>query len=50
LYRWVQDTKQDTFSRQIVGWAMSAYRDEALAIDALCIALQRRDILLDQPH
>ena len=32
----------DTFSRRIVGWAMSAYRDEALVTDALRMALVRR--------
>lgn len=32
----------DTFSRRIVGWGMSAYRDEALVTDALRMALTRR--------
>ena len=32
----------DTFSRMIVGWAMSAYRDEALVTMALQMALARR--------
>jgi putative transposase len=34
----------DTYSRFIVGWAMSLYRDEALVTDALCMALLQRDI------
>lgn len=34
----------DTYSRFIVGWAMSIYRDEALVTDALCMALLQRDI------
>ncbi|MBZ0283396.1 MAG: IS3 family transposase [Anaerolineae bacterium] len=34
----------DTYSRLIVGWAMSCYRDEALVTDALCMALTQRDI------
>jgi putative transposase len=34
----------DTYSRLIVGWAMSLYRDEALVTDALCMALRQRDI------
>jgi putative transposase len=34
----------DTYSRFIVGWAMSVYRDEALVTDALCMALVQRDI------
>lgn len=34
----------DTYSRFIVGWAMSVYRDEALVTDALCMALLQRDI------
>ena len=34
----------DTYSRWVVGWAMSVYRDEALVTDALCMALVRRDI------
>jgi len=33
----------DTYSRLIVGWAMSLYRDEALVTDALCMALVQRD-------
>jgi transposase InsO family protein len=32
----------DTYSRLIVGWAMSIYRDEALVTDALHMALARR--------
>lgn len=32
----------DTFSRRIVGWGMSAYRDETLVTDALRMALARR--------
>jgi|APDOM4702015118_1054815.scaffolds.fasta_scaffold127430_1 transposase InsO family protein len=34
----------DTYSRFIVGWAMSAYRDEDLVTDALRLALARRDL------
>ena len=34
----------DTYSRLIVGWAMSVYRDEALVTDALRMALARRDL------
>jgi putative transposase len=34
----------DTYSRFIVGWAMSLARDEALVMDALCMALGQRDI------
>jgi transposase InsO family protein len=34
----------DTYSRFIVGWAMSVYRDEALVTDALHMALVRRDV------
>lgn len=34
----------DTYSRRIVGWAMSAYRDEALVTQALGMALARREI------
>jgi putative transposase len=34
----------DTYSRLIVGWAMSAYRDEALVTEALGMALARRTI------
>jgi len=37
----------DTYSRFIVGWAMSSYRDEALVSDALCMALARRDFTHD---
>ncbi len=37
----------DTFSRMIVGWAMSPYRDEALVEAALCMALDRRQIIVD---
>jgi putative transposase len=37
----------DVFSRMIVGWAMSAYRDEQLVEDALRMALKRRHILPD---
>jgi putative transposase len=33
----------DTYSRLIVGWAMSRYRDEALVTAALRMALQGRD-------
>ena len=36
----------DTYSRRIVGWAMSIYRDEALVTDALSMALARCDIPL----
>ena len=36
----------DTYSRRIVGWAMSIYRDEALVTDALSMALAGRDIPL----
>ena len=36
----------DTYSRRIVGWAMSIYRDEALVTEALDMALARRDIPL----
>ena len=36
----------DTYSRRIIGWAMSLYRDEALVTDALSMALARRDISL----
>lgn len=39
----------DVFSRFIIGWAMSAHRDEALVTAALCMALQRRDLHPDQP-
>jgi len=34
----------DTYSRLIVGWAMSDYRDEALVTAALRMALARRDL------
>jgi transposase InsO family protein len=34
----------DTYSRFIVGWAMSRYRDEALVTAALRMALVRRDL------
>jgi transposase InsO family protein len=34
----------DTYSRLIVGWAMSVYRDEALVEAALRMALARRDL------
>lgn len=34
----------DTYSRMIVGWAMSVYRDEALVTDALQMALAQRDL------
>ena len=34
----------DTYSRMIVGWAMSAYRDEALVTAALSMALDQRDL------
>ena len=34
----------DTYSRFIVGWAMSVYRDEALLTDALRMALARREL------
>ena len=34
----------DTYSRLIVGWAMSVYRDEALVTDALRMALARREL------
>jgi transposase InsO family protein len=37
----------DTYSRFIVGWAMSVYRDEALVINALQMALARRDLPAD---
>jgi putative transposase len=35
----------DCFSRMIVGWAMSAHRDEPLVEDALRMALQRRQMM-----
>ena len=34
----------DTYSRFIVGWAMSVHRDEALVTEALRMALARRDL------
>gem|GEM_PF-5413540 len=34
----------DTYSRFIVGWPMSQYRDEALVTAALHMALARRDL------
>lgn len=34
----------DTYSRFIVGWAMSCYRDEALVTDALHMALAQRGL------
>jgi putative transposase len=34
----------DTYSRFIVGWAMSAYRDETLVTTALRMALARREL------
>ncbi len=34
----------DTYSRLIVGWAMSIYRDEALVEAALRMALARREL------
>jgi len=34
----------DTYSRMIIGWAMSVYRDEALVTDALRMAVARRDL------
>lgn len=34
----------DTYSRFIVGWAMSVYRDEALVTDALRMALARQEL------
>lgn len=37
----------DTYSRFIVGWAMSVYRDEALVTDALQMALARRELPAD---
>jgi transposase InsO family protein len=38
----------DTYSRMIVGWAMSVYRDEALVEATLQMALVRRQITPDQ--
>lgn len=40
-------TVLDCFSRMIVGWAMSAHRDEELVEAALCMALQGREITPD---
>lgn len=37
----------DTYSRLIVGWAMSVYRDEALVTSALQMALVRRELPQD---
>ena len=37
----------DTYSRFIVGWAMSVYRDEGLVTDALRMALARRELPVD---
>lgn len=37
----------DTYSRMIVGWAMSGYRDEALVETALRMALARRELPQD---
>jgi transposase InsO family protein len=37
----------DTYSRLIVGWAMSAYRDETLVESALRMALARRELPAD---
>lgn len=37
----------DTYSRMIVGWAMSVYRDEALVTAALRMALARRELPQD---
>ena len=34
----------DTYSRFIIGWAMSVYRDEALVMDALGMALAGRNL------
>jgi putative transposase len=34
----------DSYSRRIVGWAMSAFRDEALVSEALRMALTRRNL------
>jgi len=38
---------RDTYSRSIVGWAMSISRDEALVTDALRMALARRELPAD---
>jgi transposase InsO family protein len=40
----------DTYSRRIVGWAMSIYRDEALVTDALKMALGHRVVGDDLIH
>jgi transposase InsO family protein len=40
----------DTYSRRVVGWAMSAWRDEALVTAALQMALARRVIGDDLVH
>ena len=40
----------DTYSRRIVGWAMSAFRDEALVTDALHMALTWRLVTDDLIH
>lgn len=37
----------DTYSRMMVGWAMSGYRDEALVETALRMALAQRDLPAD---
>jgi len=39
----------DTYSRRIVGWAMSVYRDEQLVEDALRMALAQRHLLQTAP-
>lgn len=38
---WLYLGVMDLFSRQVVGWAMSVYRDEALVTDALDVQSQR---------
>jgi putative transposase len=40
----------DTYSRRIIGWAMSALRDEALVTDALRMALAYRELTTDLIH
>jgi putative transposase len=40
----------DTFSRRIVGWAMSAVRDEALVQATLDMALARRQLTTERIH
>jgi transposase InsO family protein len=40
----------DTFSRMIVGWAMSEFRDEALVQAALDMALARRELRPELIH